>query len=166
MGHGGSTRKKKKKKRETNRPLIGSACATTIIQKQPRSYGNRIATYYYYQTCQDTCVCQATYLSVDAICQGKIHMNHAYSHLSSSRYRMGLFKMSVFARPIHRQYRGPRILPQTGTLVNPFRAAVPLWGQTTQISSRFSSKRDCGSKGVNSICAKRLRRHCKGHRQY
>ena len=33
--------------------------------------------------------------------------------------------------------------------VNPFRTAVPLWGQTTQISSSLSPKRDCGSKRVN-----------------
>ena len=33
--------------------------------------------------------------------------------------------------------------------LNPFRTAVPLWGQTTQILSSLSPKRDCGSKGVN-----------------
>ena len=33
--------------------------------------------------------------------------------------------------------------------VNPFRTAVPFWGQTSQISSIFVPKRDCGSKGVN-----------------
>ena len=32
--------------------------------------------------------------------------------------------------------------------LNPFRTAVPFWGQTTQISSSFSPKRDCGSTGV------------------
>ena len=34
---------------------------------------------------------------------------------------------------------------------NPFRTAVPyhMWGQTTQILSSLSPKRDCGSKGVN-----------------
>ena len=35
---------------------------------------------------------------------------------------------------------------------NPFRIAVPFWGQTTQISSSLSPKRDCGSKGVKGIC--------------
>ena len=35
--------------------------------------------------------------------------------------------------------------------VNPFRTAAPFWGQTTQISSRLSPKRDCGSKGVNGF---------------
>ena len=38
----------------------------------------------------------------------------------------------------------------TDTSINPFRTAVPLWGQTSQISSTLSPKRDCGSKGVNS----------------
>ena len=33
-------------------------------------------------------------------------------------------------------------------LLNPFRTTVPLWGQTTQISSSLPPKRDCGSKGV------------------
>ena len=32
---------------------------------------------------------------------------------------------------------------------NPFRTAVPFWGQTTQTSSSLSPKPDCGSKGVN-----------------
>ena len=32
--------------------------------------------------------------------------------------------------------------------VNPFRTAIPFWGQTTLISSSLSPKRDCGSKGV------------------
>ena len=32
--------------------------------------------------------------------------------------------------------------------LNPFRTAVLFWGQTTQISSRLSPKRDCGSEGV------------------
>ena len=31
---------------------------------------------------------------------------------------------------------------------NPFRTAVPFWGQTTQFSSSLPPKRDCGSKGV------------------
>ena len=31
---------------------------------------------------------------------------------------------------------------------NPFRTAVPFWGQSSQISSSFVPKRDCGSKGV------------------
>ena len=34
--------------------------------------------------------------------------------------------------------------------LNPFRTAVPFWGQTSQISSSLSLKRDCGSKGVNT----------------
>ena len=33
---------------------------------------------------------------------------------------------------------------------NPFRTADPFWGQTSQISSSLSPKRDCGSKGVKS----------------
>ena len=38
-----------------------------------------------------------------------------------------------------------------GLRVNPFRTAVPFWGQTTsQISSSLSPKRDFGSKGVKS----------------
>ena len=32
--------------------------------------------------------------------------------------------------------------------MNPFRTAVPFWGQTTQISSSLSPKQDCGSEGV------------------
>ena len=32
-----------------------------------------------------------------------------------------------------------------------FRTAVPFWGQTTQISSSLSPKRDCDSKGVNEF---------------
>ena len=32
--------------------------------------------------------------------------------------------------------------------INPFRTAVPFWGQTTQILSSLSPKRGCGSKGV------------------
>ena len=35
--------------------------------------------------------------------------------------------------------------------LNPFRTAVPFWGQTTQFSSSLSPKRDCGcSKGVKA----------------
>ena len=34
--------------------------------------------------------------------------------------------------------------------INPFRTAVPFWGQTTQTSSSLSPKRDCGSKGVKA----------------
>ena len=33
--------------------------------------------------------------------------------------------------------------------VNPFRTAVPFWGQTRQILSSLSPKRDCGRKRVN-----------------
>ena len=33
--------------------------------------------------------------------------------------------------------------------INPFRTAVPFWGQSIQISSSFVPKRDCGSKGVS-----------------
>ena len=38
-----------------------------------------------------------------------------------------------------------RLAKYTGR-VNPFRTAVPFWGQTSQISSSLSPKRDCGSK--------------------
>ena len=34
--------------------------------------------------------------------------------------------------------------------LNPFRTAVPFRGQTSQISSSFVPKRDCGSKRVNT----------------
>ena len=34
--------------------------------------------------------------------------------------------------------------------ITPFRTAVPFLGQTTQISSILSPKRDCGLKGVNN----------------
>ena len=34
--------------------------------------------------------------------------------------------------------------------INPFfRTAVAFWGQSSQVSSSFVPKRDCGSKGVN-----------------
>ena len=36
-------------------------------------------------------------------------------------------------------------------LLNPFRTAVPFWGQTNQISSSLSPKRDCGCKGVMNV---------------
>ena len=46
--------------------------------------------------------------------------------------------------------RFPKMLPvATKRTINPFRTAVPFWGQTSQISSSLSPKRDCGSKGVN-----------------
>ena len=35
--------------------------------------------------------------------------------------------------------------------INPFRTAVPFWGQTSQISSIFVPRRDCGSKGVKIV---------------
>ena len=34
--------------------------------------------------------------------------------------------------------------------LNPFRTAVPFWGQTSQKISKLSPKRDWGSKGVNT----------------
>ena len=53
----------------------------------------------------------------------------------------------------------PRLLPLDppdyrpkiqNTPTNPFRAAVPFWGQTTQISSGLSPKRDSGPKRANT----------------
>ena len=38
---------------------------------------------------------------------------------------------------------------RTPAVVITFRTAVPCWGQTTQILSKLSSKRDCGPKRVN-----------------
>ena len=35
--------------------------------------------------------------------------------------------------------------------LNPFRTAVPFWGQNTRTSSSLCPKRDCGSKGVNAL---------------
>ena len=35
--------------------------------------------------------------------------------------------------------------------VNPFRTAVPFWGQPSQILSTLSPKRDCGSKRVKTM---------------
>ena len=35
--------------------------------------------------------------------------------------------------------------------IHPFRTSVPFWGQTSRISNSLSPKRDCGSKGVNSL---------------
>ena len=37
------------------------------------------------------------------------------------------------------------------TLINPLRAAVPLWGESTQNLTRLSPKRDCSSKRVKYI---------------
>ena len=37
---------------------------------------------------------------------------------------------------------------ECSSALNPFRTAVSLWGQTTQISRSLSPKRDCGSKRV------------------
>ena len=34
---------------------------------------------------------------------------------------------------------------------NPFRTAVPFWGQTTQISTSLPPKRDCGPKRVKGV---------------
>ena len=36
-------------------------------------------------------------------------------------------------------------------LLTPLEPQSHMWGQTTQISSSLSPKRDCGSKGVNTI---------------
>ena len=39
----------------------------------------------------------------------------------------------------------------TALVTNPFRTAVPVWGQTSQTSSTLSPKRDCGSKRLLSL---------------
>ena len=44
---------------------------------------------------------------------------------------------------------GSRIIVFAHPWFNPFRTAVPFWGQTPQISSRLPPKRDSGSKGVH-----------------
>ena len=44
---------------------------------------------------------------------------------------------------------GPSIVPVHINCVNPFTTAVPFWGQTAQILSSVSPKRDCGPKRVN-----------------
>ena len=56
--------------------------------------------------------------------------------------------------------RGTILIPTQNTLpgttliptwyIYPFRTALSLWGQTTQISSSLPPKRDCGPKRVNS----------------
>ena len=46
-------------------------------------------------------------------------------------------------------------LPHWLTLLEP---QSHMWGQTIQISSSFVPKRDCGSKGVNPICATQFHR--------
>ena len=54
------------------------------------------------------------------------------------------------------KYRGEawcRCRVQLVVWVNPFRTAVPCWGQTSEISSSLSPKRDCGSKGVKFVTA-------------
>ena len=38
------------------------------------------------------------------------------------------------------------VSPRAPLFLNPFRTAVPFWGQSTQSSSSLSPKRDCGSK--------------------
>ena len=38
-------------------------------------------------------------------------------------------------------------------VVNPFRTAVPFWGQPTQILSKLSPKRDCSSERVKIVSA-------------
>ena len=43
------------------------------------------------------------------------------------------------------------IIVSSSLFLTPFRTAVPFWGQTTQILSSLSPKRDCGSKGDNTI---------------
>ena len=37
----------------------------------------------------------------------------------------------------------------TNLTINPFRTAVPFWGQTSQISSSLYPEQDCGPKRVN-----------------
>ena len=39
-------------------------------------------------------------------------------------------------------------------LLDPFRTAVPVWGQTTQMLRGLSPKRDCGPKRVNTACTR------------
>ena len=51
----------------------------------------------------------------------------------------------------HRCYNQTQnVIPSTSVsaAINPFRTAVPFWGQTSQILSSLSPKRDWGSKGV------------------
>ena len=43
--------------------------------------------------------------------------------------------------------------------VNPFRTAVPFWGQSTQIPSRLPPKRNCSPKRVNTR-SRRLSNNC------
>ena len=42
------------------------------------------------------------------------------------------------------------------TRVDPFRTAVPFWGQTTRISGSLSPKRDSGPKRVNETVVRVL----------
>ena len=44
--------------------------------------------------------------------------------------------------------RGWHCLVEQQSVINPFRTAVPFWGQTTRNLSGLSQLRDCGSKGV------------------
>ena len=48
------------------------------------------------------------------------------------------------------QHASAKHTSKTRSRLDPFRTAVPFWGQTTQISSSLSPKRGCGSKEVNS----------------
>ena len=66
---------------------------------------------------------------------------------------------------VHDKYRVHSPLPPRCARLacfNPFRTAVPFWGQTTLISSNLSPKRDCGSKGpIEKSCG--LRRYAPGN---
>ena len=55
-------------------------------------------------------------------------------------------------------FKTPPPLGSVDTYINPFRTAVQscFYGQTSQIPSSLSPKRDCGSKGVNNV---KIRKH-------
>ena len=60
-----------------------------------------------------------------------------------------------FVSTVHNSYRNHQDLAFTvqdawggDCALNPFRTAVPFWGQASQISSSLSPKRDCGALGV------------------
>ena len=67
------------------------------------------------------------------------------NELTTARYPT-LFRLSPFCYSF--PYSSIRYLSGyiPSSALNPFRTAVPLWGQTSQFSSTLSPKRDCGSK--------------------
>ena len=63
---------------------------------------------------------------------------------SSSKPLCGILNLSAFPAIIEKRRRGACSL-------HPLRTVVPFWGQTTQIPSVLSPKRDCGTKRLKPL---------------